>query len=121
MTLPLKPEPIAALYEFLRSLPPFTRLKMPPADEVEFSVIRDRTCFAQWDCRDDGTHRIRISESAVGQTMTLVMSLGHEMVHLAVDILGKNTGGNANTHNAAFRRMAARFCKVHGLDLKAFY
>jgi hypothetical protein len=27
---------------------------------------------------------------------------------------------NAND-NAPFRKLAARFCKVHGLDLKAFY
>jgi hypothetical protein len=25
------------------------------------------------------------------------------------------------THNAEFRKLAARFCKVHGFDPKAFY
>jgi hypothetical protein len=26
--------------------------------------------------------------------------------------MGEHTGGGENTHNAAFRRLAARFCKV---------
>jgi hypothetical protein len=43
------------------------------------------------------------------------------MCQAAVHELGLNTGGNENTHNAPFRKLVARFCKVHGFDLKAFY
>lgn len=118
---PLRPESIALLYEYLRSLPPFARIKkMPHADDVEFFVVKDRERIAWWTwC--DGIHRISISSDGVSQTATLAMYLGHEMCHVAVDVSGKNTGGNENTHNAAFKRLAARFCKVHGFDLKAFY
>jgi hypothetical protein len=121
MTHPLKPTSIALLYEYHRSLPPFCSIKkMPHADEVEFAVVMDRERIAWWQWTD-GVHRISISANGVGQTSTLAMYLGHEMCHVAVDVTGKNTGGNENTHNAAFKRLATRFCKVHGFDLKAFY
>lgn len=121
MTLPLQPESIALLYEYLRSLPPFSAIKaMPAADDVEFCVINDRSIFAKWSWHD-GVHRISISSKAISQTGTLAMYLGHEACHIGVDVQGLNTGGNANTHNAAFRKLAKRFCRVHGFDLKAFY
>jgi hypothetical protein len=120
MTLPLKPESIAALYEYLRSLPPFSGIKMPHADDVEIWVTKDRTCFAKWQFTGE-RHRVSISSASIGSTPTLTTYLGHEMCHAAVHELGLNTGGTANTHNAAFRKLAARFCKVHGFDLKTFY
>jgi hypothetical protein len=120
MTLPLKPESIAALYEYARSLPPFSKLKLPHADDVEFWIIKDRDCFAKWQLIGE-RHRISISALSIGTSTTLLAYLGHEMCHMAVDAARQNTGGNANTHNAAFRKLAARYCKVHGLDPKAFF
>lgn len=120
MTLPLNPESTALLYEYLRSLPPFSSLKLPEADDVEFWVVKDKKRFAQWQWTGE-RHRIYLSSISIGQTTTLVSSLGHEMCHMVVYDSGEDTGGNENTHNAAFRKLAARFCKIHGLDQKAFY
>jgi hypothetical protein len=122
MTPPLQPEPVAILYEFLRSLPPFSTMKrkLPHADDVEFRIVKDCTCYAFW--RWTGHHHsISVSSVSVGQTITLVDALGHEMCHIAVWEMDGDTGGNENTHNAVFRKLATRFCKIHGLDLKAFY
>jgi hypothetical protein len=76
--------------------------------------------FAQWEFTGR-CHRITISSARNGQLVTLVASLGHEMCHLAVHEARQNTGGNENTHNSAFRKLAARFCRIHGVDPKAFY
>ena len=109
------------MYEYNRSLPPFATIKkMPHADDVEFWITKDRQCFAQWKWTGE-RHRISISSMSIGHTATLLSSIGHEMCHMAVHEAGKCTGGNENTHNLAFRKLADRFCKVHGFDLKAFY
>jgi len=121
MTLPLNPETIAALYEYARSLPPFSALKkMPHADDVEFRVVKDRTRFG-WYQRVRGRHRISVSIVACGHTTTLVNTIGHEMIHLYLSEAGLESGGNENVHNSAFRKLAARFCKIHGVDPKAFF
>ena len=120
MTLPLTPESIAALYEYARSLPPFLTVKMPHADDVEFWVVKDRERGARYQWTGD-RHRISVSLLAIGHSMTLLAYIGHEMCHLAVEELGLDTGGNENVHNTSFRKLAGRFCKVHGFDPKAFY
>jgi len=66
-------------------------------------------------------HRISMSSNGVGHSMTLAMYLGHEMCHLAEEVLKLNPGGNENVHGAGFRKLASRFCNVHGFDLKVFY
>lgn len=118
MTLPLKTESIEALYEYARSLPPFS--KLPHCDEVEFHITKDRQRFAQWQWTGE-RHRVYISASSIGHSATLLSSLGHEMCHMVVWESGQDTGGNENTHNAAFRKLAKRFCKIHGFDFKAFF
>jgi hypothetical protein len=106
MTLPLKPESVALLWEYLRSLPPFSGIKMPHADDVEIWVTNDKRRFAQW-MHTGEHHRVSISSATIGSTMILAMYLGHETCHAAVHELGLNTGGNENTHNAAFLKLAA--------------
>ena len=93
---------------------------MPEADDVEFWVIKNKSCFAKWQWTGE-RHRISISSTSVSHSMTLLMYLGHEMCHLAEDILGLNPGGKANVHGAKFRKLAARFCRIHGCDVKAFF
>jgi len=45
--LPLTPQMCAAVYDCLREFPPFSRWKLPPADEIEFR------CTARNDCTAD--------------------------------------------------------------------
>jgi hypothetical protein len=93
MTLPLHPESIAALYEYLRSMPPFRTLKgMPHADEVEFWVVKDRERFG-WYQRIGGRPRISISSPSIGQIVTLIETLGHEMI---LECSGLETGTAAS-------------------------
>jgi len=51
-----------------------------------------------------------------------MMFMSHEMIHLHLEATGmESRSGDANTHNMAFRKLAARVCKLHGFDPKAFY
>ena len=93
---------------------------MPEADDVEFWITKDKRRFAQW-MHTGEHHQVSILSATIDSTMILAIYLGHEMCHAAVHELGLNTGGSENTHNAPFRELVARFCKVHGFDLKAFY
>jgi hypothetical protein len=121
MTLPLTPEMLAAGYEYLRASPPFRAWKLPPSVVVRFKVSRIASEFGryQW---DGERHIISMSAKSIGQTETLLRYLAHEMIHLHLEATGQESKrGGMNVHNAAFQRYAARVCKLHGFDPKAFY
>lgn len=120
MTLPLTKEMLAAAYDFLVTTPPFSRWKLPEAEDVKFSVTRDQRNFAQykWDGKQ---HTIWISSRGVGHSETLLLYLAHEMVHMYLEEMGWESRGTEDTHNAAFEKFAAQVCKHHGFDPKAFY
>lgn len=121
MTLPITKEVLAAAYDYLASTEPFSRWNLPDSDDVAFSVVRSTKEFAhyKWDGR---RHTIAVSARAVGHTATLLTVMAHEILHLHLEATGmESKGGDENTHNMAFRKLAAQVCKVHGWDLKAFY
>jgi hypothetical protein len=43
--------------------------------------------------------------------------MAHEMIHLHQRVTGME---NSAQHNAAFRKLAAHVCRLHGFDPKAF-
>lgn len=120
MTLPLTPETLAAAYDFLRALPPFSGMRLPESDDVEFAITRkhDELGCYQWTGEH---HRISISEKCVGTTFTLLQIMSHEMDHLSLEQDGlESWSGGRNSHNKHFHQRAARICKIHGWDVKAF-
>lgn len=116
MTLPLTPEMLRGAYEYLRACPPFRRWKLPPAEEVAFYVGGSRTNSGEYGY-EKGAHWIRVSDRHAGHTATLLFILAHEMVHLKQ---GLRRPGTKLTHDAEFRRLSARVCKLHGFDPKMF-
>lgn len=121
MTLPLTSEMMVAAYEYLRITPPFDKWNMPEAEDVLFKVARTRhkQGWYQWDGK---RHTITGSQGKVGYTLTLIVLMAHEMIHLHLEETGMESRARSNdTHNAAFRKFAAQVCKVHGFDPKAFY
>jgi hypothetical protein len=120
VTLPLTPETLAACYDYLRTTPPFHKWRLPPAQVVGFKVARTRTMFGsyQW---DGDKHVITASTGKIGQTMTLMRLVAHEMTHMHLEILGVDRRGGPNTHSARFRKIAERICRVHGFDPKEFF
>ena len=63
-------------------------------------------------------HVIEISENTVGHFDTLARVMAHEMVHMAQDI-HRTATPNAE-HNAEFKRISKRVCRLMGWDSKAF-
>ena len=114
MSLRLTPDMLAGAYEFLRATEPFRAWKLPHADEVGFSVVRDPNMFADFGI-ENGIPMIRVSEAKNGYTATLLATMAHEMCHLRQEFTG-----DRGHHTAAFRRMAQRVCRAHGFDLKTF-
>lgn len=121
MTLSLTPEMLAAAYDYLRTTKPFSGWNLPDSEDVKFIVVRSMTDFARY--RWDGKqHTISVSSLSVAYTATLLEKLGHEAIHLHLEDTGmESRTGNGRTHNNAFRKLAARACKIHGWDPKAFY
>ena len=119
MSLSLTAETLEACYEFLKTTKPFIDWNLPDGEDVKFSVSKRSREFAryQW---DGERHTIAVSSNGVGHTRTLVEKMGHEMIHLYLEKMGWESRGGLDTHNAAFRKFAARVCKWHGFDPKAF-
>lgn len=114
----LTPEACAAVYDCLRQFAPFSGWKLPPAEQVEFSVTRDHKNFGthvHYVGTDD--HIIEVSEVNNGHFNTIVLTIAHEMVHLHQRRKRLTTKAE---HNADFKRRAARICAELGWDAKAF-
>jgi hypothetical protein len=101
-------------YDFLRATAPFKNWKLPEADEVGFHVVRDPTIFADFGM-EGGVPIIRVSEARNGHAVTLLATLGHEMIHLRQFQLG-----DSGNHNPLFKKLAGQVCAAHGFDIKAF-
>jgi SprT-like family protein len=112
--IPLHPKHLEALYDCLREFPPFKRWKLPPAEEVHFSVTRAKDRFGSY-CKKENGHHITASSESVGHFYTLSRLVAHEMIHLAQEVAGVSS---SSQHNADFKRRAALVAKVHGFDPK---
>lgn len=114
MAIPLKPEHLAAAYNFLRALPPFSGWKLPVADEVEFVNEPDPANLAHY------TYYLETGEPIIGWRykcewpMTpLLMIMAHEMIHLYQQKTGKDT---KQEHNKDFKTRARAICKIYNWD-----
>lgn len=116
MTLPLTPDMLHAAYEFLKSTPPFSKWNLPDGEDVTFKVSKRSDSFGRHWIEGD-RHVIEASSKLIGHTVTLIELMAHEMIHVHQNDVGMTTSGE---HNAAFRKLAERVCKVHGFDPKSF-
>lgn len=116
MTITFTRDTLRAAYNYLNETPPFNRWNLPDGDDVVFRVVRDRTVYG-WHDLHRGKHVVAVSSATVGQTITLLKTVAHEMVHM------HERGSSAacrTGHSAAFHRWAEQVCKYHGFDPKAF-
>lgn len=121
MALCLTPETLAAAYQYLCTTEPFKAWSLPDAEDVGFKVVRTRLkqAWYQW---DGERHTITASQGRIAQTTTLMQAVAHEMILLHLEEIGMESRSHScDTHNAAFRVLAAQVCKAHGWDVKAFY
>ena len=119
--LPLSKETIAGAYEYLVTTPPFNEWNMPDASDISFRVMRRRdesACIYRWREGKQIKYQIGVSSGCVGHTMTLMVSVAHEMLHLHMDITGMSK--SVAEHNAAFWQIADEICQIHGFDPQSF-
>ena len=119
--IPITTETIAAAYEYLRTTPPFNKWNLPECDDITFKVANDPHHIG-WH-RVDGRgskrkHLIAISSKCVGHTQSLMATVSHEAIHLYMASTGMDRG--VGEHGAAFQKIAAKVCGIHGFDHKAF-
>lgn len=117
MTLHITPEILQHAYDYLRSTPPFRSWNMPEAEDVLFKVGRSHDTRGVYRLVD-GKHTITISQRCIGRTSSLMEILAHEMIHLHEEATGMCRPGVE--HTAAFHKIAARVCRIHGFDPKLF-
>ena len=118
--LHLTPEALENAYEYLRATLPFRRWDLPHADNLVFRVMgaRDRYSHFKGRFKDKvDLNEIGVSQAKVHSTDMLMATMAHEMIHLHQHEKGGCTRG---PHNAHFRRLAARVCRVHGFDAESF-
>lgn len=119
MALRLTHENLPAAYEYLRACEPFSKWKLPEADEVGFQVTRHRDRYAHMQGYQRSTQaEIAISEKRVGSSHGLIEVMAHEMIHLHQHLAGTETAGTQ--HNAQFMKLARKVCEIHVFDPRAF-
>ena len=113
----ITPAIISAAYEYIRSVPPANEWKLPPAEQVEFRVTRDKNNLGQHTTyRWTKEHIIYLSSAGICHTDTLLKVLAHEMVHAALAQEGNHSQG----HGRAFIAKTLSICASHGWDARAF-
>ena len=110
------PANLAASYDFLRTCRPFRRWKLPPSEQVHFRVITTPAFYGQYISLGD-THQIDVSARKCTHLSTLLMTMAHEMLHLAQRVRKRDRGGE---HNADFQKWARVVCNEFGFDAGSF-
>jgi hypothetical protein len=110
--LPLSTEVLRAAYDYLEATPPFCKWNLPQGEDVHFRVVKTNRWSAQhWKWANG--HHIDISRGKIGQTITLMVAMAHEMVHLH---LKHNKCDDKGMHGLAFQKCCRQVCEYHGFD-----
>jgi hypothetical protein len=114
--LKLTPEMLRSVYEFLDTTAPFCKWNLPGAEDVDFRVGTTLQ-YAGTHQMVGGKHIISVSSVKVTDTIELIVTMAHEMVHLfmrEVDI------DEFEPHSIGFVKLAKQVCKIHGFDYRTF-
>jgi hypothetical protein len=118
--LHLTPDSLENAYEYLRTTLPFRRMNLPHADNLFFRVMGARDRFGHFRGRIRNTpelNEIGVSIRVVHSTDLLMATMAHEMIHLFQHEKGSDSRAD---HNAEFKRLAERVCRIHGFDRESF-
>ena len=103
---------LASIYDLLAGLPPFSSYKLPT--DVEFQINKSTMLFGSYDV---DPHVITISSVMHTTYQSVLETMGHEMVHLALEKKGAKDHAN---HDAQFNALAAKVCDQWGWDFTRF-
>lgn len=104
----------------MRACEPFCGWGLPEADELEFQITGhgDRFGHFRFEKGRTGWPQIAVSQKLVGTHETLLLTLGHEMIHLKEFVEGVSWG--KDDHGPLFMRHARKVCKVHAFEMDDF-
>ncbi len=113
----IKPQEVAAAYEFLLQLTPFNRWNLPETDGVEFRTDMRKNVLGEhnYRARKRLPPLIRMSLRCNGHLISVLQTVAHEMCHLAQVVNGEREG-----HQETFAKRASAVCREFGWDERAF-
>lgn len=117
MGLKVTNELVEATYELLRMTKPFKGWRLPHADDISFSIFRDRTARGEFKMSASGVPTISINDTYHHTLHELTKTVAHEMCHLHEQLYGPRKDIH---HGAWFNDCADKVCKAHGFDRGAF-
>jgi len=106
---------IANLYSALILFPIFNEFKFPPATKVDFVIVNDPDLYGQY-CPDP-MHTITISTAKCGHLQTVMMTLMHELIHMAI-YLESPKSEKYVSHKGRFKQLQKRVALKYGYDPK---
>jgi hypothetical protein len=115
MSFPLRPEHLAIIYDMLRAMPPFKGWKLPESDSVVFKTPMRKDVSGEYN--DTLPHTITVSSARHSHFNSILLTLAHEMVHMADNVAGESC---KSQHSAAFNKKAKKVCKLFGWDERNF-
>ncbi len=115
MALTLTPQALHSAYSYLAATKPFCDWSLPATDSISFEVVSGIAVhgYVQESEKRGGPLTLGISEEANQHTLTLMMTIAHEMVHLHLKQIQFRGWKN---HGPRFRAIAAEVCAAHGFD-----
>ena len=102
------------MYDCLAVLPPFDRFTLPLSHSIEFRVNQSKMAKGLY---EPDPHQISISRIQHDSYGDVLMTLAHEMVHLALERRGASDHSN---HDADFNKLGAEVCDFWGWNFKEF-
>ena len=109
---------IANLYSALIEFPIFDEYKLPPASKVDFVVVHDDSICGQYEPPEASEpHVITISTAKCGHLDTVIKTLMHELIHMAIYIEYPTTERYVK-HTGLFKKLQKRVAIKYGYDPK---
>jgi len=99
-------------YSMLRRLPPFNQWNLPPAYKIKFKVIPDFKFMGEMHMKP---YKMLIGTKHQEHFVTLVTTVAHEMIHLALYLEGVPS---YNVHGRKFKEKAHQVGALYGFDRK---
>ena len=109
---------IANLYTAFIEMPIFDEYKFPPASKVDFVVNNDPEIYGEYSPPQSGDpHTITISTAKCGHLDTVIKTLMHELIHMAIYIDHPKTERYVK-HTGLFKKLQKRVATKYGYDPK---
>lgn len=108
---------IAALYAAFVHFPPFDNYKFPPPSKVDFVIVNNIDLYGEYQpCESGDPHIITISKGKCSHIDTVIKTLMHEMIHMALYLDAPRS--DYHSHKGRFNKLQKQVAKIYGFDPK---